>query len=251
MSAPAFRLQSGPIALYVQIATLLRDRIKDGEWPHAHDLPSIEELCVQYGVARITVRQALQMLASEGLIASQRGRRAFVTYDSSRPGVGPLYTTLEPTLQMAPDHEIVVLDEGEAADLPESGRFYGTPCGPYARIRKIHREGGTPYCWTEIFIERALYRRFPPGAVHQAKLALLMRDHAEPPVDSGRERLTVAAATVEEARLLDYPVAAPVARVRRIFCDEDNRTLYFGASVYRGDRFGSERDLTSYVKHVW
>ncbi|MFX9718510.1 hypothetical protein ABTO87_18240, partial [Acinetobacter baumannii] len=82
----------------------------------------------------------------EGLVSSQRGRRTAVTYDARRPDAAPLYTVMEPMLVMAADHVITVLDRSEVAELPEAGRFFGQPAGPYMRVRKIHSEGGAPYC---------------------------------------------------------------------------------------------------------
>lgn len=250
MSQPQ-KLQPGPIALYVQLASIMRAQIKAGFWANGAEIPTIEELCIRYGVARVTVRQALQMLATEGLVSSQRGRRTAVTFDASRPDAAPLYTVMEPMLVMAADHVITVLDRSEVAELPEAGRFFGQPAGPYMRVRKIHSEGGAPYCVMEIHIERDLYRRLPSGADEREKLARLVKMHAAPALATGRERLTVAAADFEEAAALAYPMSAPVARLARVFCDEAERIIYFGQFSYRGDRFGSERDLSTYIKHVW
>jgi len=250
MSQPQ-KLQPGPIALYVQLASIMRAQIKAGAWADGADIPTIEELCTRYGVARVTVRQALQMLAAEGLVSSQRGRRTSVTYDASRPDAAPLYAVMEPMLVMAPDHLITVLDRGEVDELPEAGRFFGRAAGPYMRVRKIHSEGGAPYCVMEIYIARDLYRRLPKGADEREKLARLVKMHADPALATGRERLTVAAADFDEAAALAYPMSAPVARLARVFCDEAERIIYFGQFSYRGDRFGSERDLSTYIKHVW
>lgn len=250
MSSPR-KLQPGPIALYVQLASIMRAQITGGLWPDGAEIPTIEELCGRYGVARVTVRQAVQMLAAEGLVTSQRGRRTAVTYDASQPGAAPLYQVMEPMLVMAADHVITILDRTELAELPEAGRFLGQARGPYMRVRKIHGEGGAPYCTMEVHIALDLYRRLPPGADEHEKLARLVRLHADPPLADGRERLTVGAADYDEATALAYPMSAPVARLARVFCDRDGRIIYFGKFSYRGDRFGSERDLSTYVKHVW
>ena len=61
-TAPKF--VAGSTTLYAQLASVLRGRILGGEWAPGSDIPSIEELCSQYGLGRITVRQALQILAS-------------------------------------------------------------------------------------------------------------------------------------------------------------------------------------------
>src|SRR5690348_13842264 len=70
---------STPIPRYVQLADLFRQRVDKGEWQPGSRLPSIEELMLQFDVARVTVRQAIALLADDGLLSPQRGRGTFVT----------------------------------------------------------------------------------------------------------------------------------------------------------------------------
>ena len=63
---------------YRQIAAALREAITLGRLAPGGQLPSESELVERYGVARMTVRQALQVLKAEGLIVSQHGRGVFV-----------------------------------------------------------------------------------------------------------------------------------------------------------------------------
>jgi GntR family transcriptional regulator len=63
---------------YVRIKLHLQNLIKDGTYaPHSR-LPSEDELCAQFQVARGTVRQALSELSSEGLIYRVHGKGTFV-----------------------------------------------------------------------------------------------------------------------------------------------------------------------------
>src|SRR4051812_38071752 len=75
-SAPSFLKSAVP--RYLQLADLLRQRIARGTWPRDHRLPSLEMLMVEFGVARVTVRQAIDVLAREGLLSPQQGRGTFV-----------------------------------------------------------------------------------------------------------------------------------------------------------------------------
>ena len=81
-SLPQIRHRLNPeddrIALYVRLTSVLRSRIATGEWKVGLRIPSIEALCTEYGVARNTVRQALEILSSEGLIRGGRGVGTFV-----------------------------------------------------------------------------------------------------------------------------------------------------------------------------
>lgn len=63
---------------YRQIAAALREAIKLGRLAPGDRLPSESELVDRYGVARMTARQAIQELRTEGLVVSEHGRGVFV-----------------------------------------------------------------------------------------------------------------------------------------------------------------------------
>lgn len=78
---------SGEQALYRQLAAELRRQILAKELPPGQRLPSEGELAEQFDVARNTVRLALGLLRSEGLVYTGRGRGTFVAED---PTAAPL-----------------------------------------------------------------------------------------------------------------------------------------------------------------
>jgi GntR family transcriptional regulator len=62
-----------PLPKYHQIYLVLREQLHEGRF--AEGLPGELALMAQFGVARVTVRRALEQLAGEGLIARNPGRR--------------------------------------------------------------------------------------------------------------------------------------------------------------------------------
>ncbi|MFC5751138.1 GntR family transcriptional regulator [Actinomadura rugatobispora] len=65
-------------AAFRQIADHLRTLIQRGTLQPGDRVPSEARLMEHYGVARMTVRQALQVLRSEGLVVAEHGRGVFV-----------------------------------------------------------------------------------------------------------------------------------------------------------------------------
>jgi GntR family transcriptional regulator len=63
---------------YLQIAAALREAIQLGRLGPGDKLPSETELTQHFGVARMTARQAIQELKTEGLVMSEHGRGVFV-----------------------------------------------------------------------------------------------------------------------------------------------------------------------------
>lgn len=63
------------VALYLQVAERLRERLEAGEWEPGAAMPSERQVAEEYDVARPTARRALAALEDEGLILvlPQRG----------------------------------------------------------------------------------------------------------------------------------------------------------------------------------
>lgn len=64
--------------LYVQIKEDLKEKIESGHWVPGDKIPSELELCEQYQVSRITVREAINELVWEGYLIRKRAKGTFV-----------------------------------------------------------------------------------------------------------------------------------------------------------------------------
>ena len=62
--------------LYEQLAQILRAAIEDGTYTVR--LPAEPDLIARYGVSRETIRRAVRILASEGLVRISTGRGTYV-----------------------------------------------------------------------------------------------------------------------------------------------------------------------------
>ena len=65
-------------APYLAIEEYLRQKIESGEWKPNTKLPTERKLCEQFGVSRMTVRHALEMLAADDLILKKTGSGTYV-----------------------------------------------------------------------------------------------------------------------------------------------------------------------------
>ncbi|MGW0507577.1 GntR family transcriptional regulator [Micromonospora sp. NPDC003241] len=65
-------------AVFRQLADLLRDRIRSGDIAPGASLPSELRLAQEHGLSRTSVRQAIAILRSEGLVIVEPPRGTFV-----------------------------------------------------------------------------------------------------------------------------------------------------------------------------
>jgi GntR family transcriptional regulator len=64
--------------LWLQLANLLRAKIRSGELQPGRIMPSETTLMQEHDLARGTVRKAIDVLADEGLVNRVQGRGTFV-----------------------------------------------------------------------------------------------------------------------------------------------------------------------------
>lgn len=75
------------LKLYVQIYSIIKDKIESGEWPAGNQIPTEDDLCKMYDVSKVTVREAIQELVREGCLKRQQGKGTFVMYSVPNQGL--------------------------------------------------------------------------------------------------------------------------------------------------------------------
>ena len=96
-------------ALYRRVYDVMRRAIADGAWALGESLPSEAGLGARFGVSRITIRQAMQMLQNAGYIRTQRARRAVVIARDPLGASGDTIDTIEELIEAASDTRLRIL----------------------------------------------------------------------------------------------------------------------------------------------
>lgn len=239
-SASRLSLKNAPGVLYQHVASLIRKRLLGGELLPGDRLPSIERLARSYGVAVVTVRQALTLLENEGLIERHHGRGTFVTDGIRSRRWLKLESNWDSLIEMwgkSRPRPIRILDRVSSPLLEEDD---GTPAPAYRFMRRVHTADNTPYAVIDLYVDRRLYTCCPERFNNEMVIVVL---DSLGVVNKMRQRLTIGTADLEVASLLRVPVNSPVGIMRRVITDCDNVAIYVGEAVYRGDLVRLEREI--------
>ena len=234
--------RDSPVPRYAQLADLLRQRVARGMWPLGHKLPSLDELVAEFGVARVTVRQAVDLLAREGLLSPQQGRGTFVTGRPAQDRWLRLETSLHDLADVYRDDKPKLTLIEEAAAMPVLQEQDGKPAVRYHFMRRVHSRNDEAYCVISIYLDDRVFRMAPKRFRRETVVPVLL-ELPEIRIAKARQTLAISTADVEVAAHLNIAVSAPVAEVRRIFTAPDGTVLYLGEVTYRGDYIHFEMDL--------
>jgi GntR family transcriptional regulator len=241
--APATDLSRSPVARYIQLATLFRNRIAAGEWPVGSRIANVDDLAAEFSVARGTMREALGLLEREGLLERLRAKGTFVR---KAPTVGRRHKLATDWQSVANVHEgadIDILEIRLVQALPLLDQTKGKPAAKYRMIRRVHAREGRPYLLSSGYIEDALFRRCPRSQFRKLPTLPILQSVVGSSLAHAWQTLTVGTADVEVAALLKMPLNAPVAKVDRTLVDINGIILYSGRGIYRGDTVSLEMEL--------
>ncbi len=230
------------VPLYVQVASVMRQRVETGHWQEGDKISTIEELEGEFGVARVTIRQAIEMLRSEGLLDAQQGRGTFV---SGRP-------KNRHWLNLANDFESMVdsvksnvlkrvhIEENVAA--PQLAAHEGKPAEGYAFLRSVQYNDDEPFSVVNLYLARNIFVKDRKRFTHTAALTKIMEmDDIE--IVHAHQIVTIGVADPETAELLKIGLGEPTADCRLVLVDSDNIAVYVANIHYHRSCFALRVDL--------
>lgn len=221
--------------LYLQVADILRGRIHRREWPSGTLIPTLEALAEEFKVARVTARQAVQLLTREGLLAPRRGYGTVVIQPPDVPNTVVMKTSLESLAAMYESTSAKMLTFDESHAMPTVEPDTGKLGGSYVYMRRLHFTEGKPYAVIALYLLQEVFQRAPEEFRSRAVIPQLLRMRRSVRIERAHQTMSIGAADPDSARLLEIRVGTPVARVTRVFLDRHDQILYYAEVVYRGD----------------
>jgi GntR family transcriptional regulator len=218
---------------YLQVASVLRRRISDGHWKVGSKIATLEELEREFGVARVTVRLAIDLLQTEGLVKSFQGRGTFVTKHVENDRWLQLATDWKSLIAPIRDN-VPHLLPSEVQPPPRIAEEDGTRAPAYVFLRSIQKRAGKPYAYARVHIAAHLHARAPKQFSSRVALAVLS-EMKEARIARAHQTLAIGAADIETARHLGIALNAPTAEARCVVTDEAGEAIYVGEITYPGE----------------
>lgn len=213
----------------------IRDYVRQllsGELPGT-PAPSERELVSRFGVARMTVRQALDALVGEGLLERVPGRGTFVARPRRTPTPVLSFTEEMTRRGLVPESQTLLLRLEQAG--AGVARALGISEGDAViHWRRLRHADGAPLCVEDAFLNEVLLPGFLQGTVPTSLYDDLTERGMRP--TWVEDAIAVGTVSAEEAPLLDVGPGTPALRKqRRALWDE--KVVEVSRTVYRADRY--------------
>jgi len=229
---------SGRTHLYYQLYDIICKDIKDRKYKPGDILPTENDLIAQFGVSRATVRKAMDMLMSDGLIGKRRGYGAYVeqakmeqrlnkvihfSNDMERRG----YKT---SVKMLENRKVMATKTiAQALSIPEYQ--------PLIHINRLRYADGIPMCIESAYL---IYDWCPEALNHdfaQLSLRRFLEENYGIVWKKAYQKIFAVKANAQFASNLNIKDGDPMIYLERISYNKDNVPGEYLQSYYRGDTF--------------
>ncbi len=234
-TSTAEALKKSPVARYLQLAGLFRRHIEVGNWQVGTQIPTVEALAKQCGVATMTIRQALDILESEGLIARFRAKGTFVKEQPRRELWCQVHTDWSGLLMARDNAEIEILSDTRQVPLPRYDGDAGLPAPAYRHLRRRHSRNGVPFLIADVFIDERVCSAISESSYTQMTAMRLVADLPDHTITDARQEMTIGAADLDTSARLNIPLGEAVAKVQRVAVDQHGQLILVANGIYRGD----------------
>lgn len=221
--------------LYQQLANEIKAQIASGELRQNEQLMTEMELSRTFGVSRITVRKALELLVEEDILSKRQGVGAFVTGKKlvrSMNVIMGFTQTCEANGQKATSRLLFAgLDEAHPTDI----KLFGIPEDEAVlSLRRLRFCDNVPVMVEEVRLQRSF--AYLLGEELTGSLHKLLADHGVKLV-KGVKTINIGYATKEESSLLGVGENTALLLQRDVSYGEDGQLIYRSKSVINAERY--------------
>jgi GntR family transcriptional regulator len=228
------------VPLYYQAQHNISQRISRGEYAPGTQLPSETELSRELGVSRVTVREALRVLAQDGLLVKVQGKGTFVSDNPAVHQPARNFTGyLEDLYDQLERVSVKKIDIGRIAVTDDMRSTLGLTedAKEVVRIKRTRYVDEEPYAFTINLLPLEIGSYLTAERLKKIPLVRVLEEDLKIQIVHAHETITAAAADSEVSQSLDIPFLSPVVYVKRVLFTIEDSPLQIVDSYYRADKF--------------
>ena len=226
-----------PQKLYVQLYSILKEKIESGEWPVGSQIPTEEDLCKIYEVSKATVKLAVLELARQGYLRRQQGKGTFVCKRVIPEGLTMHASFKELMLDAGMDFSTEVLAKTVMMPTDDLDVKLNVPADTHViYIKRLRSVSGEPVLLQEAYIPHNVCPSLLEEDVANESLFDILEKKYNITLTKVKDYIEIAYLTDEEAALLGLAKGAPALVMEQQLYSGDAQVMFI-RSIKRSDRF--------------
>lgn len=232
--------KKSPIPVYFQLKNIIKEDIETRSLKPGDPIPSEREYCEKYGISRMTVRQALKELESEGVIVREKGRGSFVSIPRIEQEGLMSFTEMVRSRGMKPHTEMVEFLKLQAEDM---GATLGIERqDDIYKITRIRKADGFPVALETVYIPEKLVPHIDRKELTGSLYNLLKTEYGMD-IKSSKTSFSAVMSAPYHEKLLKLKESMPLLKVESL--NYSKIPIYYEVSYYRSDQFKITVNLNS------
>jgi GntR family transcriptional regulator len=237
------------IPLYVRVESLIRHKILAGQLEAGEKLPTEEKLIAQFGVSRITIRNALAHLERDGLIERSRAKGTFVAQDLPLNEKFTITNEVHDIVRDADRYEIDVLGL-ETVQISDTrcareirGLFNLTNSASISLVRRVRMFNRNPMYYLENHMLPEIARHLTVEELSQMPLLRILKKKIGLSIGHGEMYLEAIPADPDIAEILRVQIFEPLILRQIYYWFASGEPLEIVNSFMRPDFFRYKVDV--------
>lgn len=221
--------------LYFRILSVLESRIHSGHYPPGSLLGTEKELALEFGVSRITIHRALEMLSRKGLVDQQRARGTFVSPEVRPRERVELHGFLDDVMVMGSLGETRDVEYAEiVACETVASRLEVCQGTLVSRVRRLRANSGVQNTWAVDYLPLDIGRRFDTAQLRANSIIQLIDQQPDLRLERGNQLISAQPASEEVAARFGVAEGTPILLVERELQTSSGRTAVYSRFYYLG-----------------
>ncbi|WP_440894722.1 GntR family transcriptional regulator [Amphibacillus sp. Q70] len=229
--------KQSPIPIYYQLEEMIKKKIQSEELMPGEAIPSEREYAETYGISRMTVRQAINNMVTEGLLYRQKGRGTFIAEQKIEQDLTKLTSFSEDmrNRELNPSSKLISIDQMACSvKIAEALAINAGAC--VYQIKRLRLADEEPIALETIYTPKNLVGDMDETDFNQSFYTFL-EENRQLKIHHGHQSIEASTANKDEIKYLKIKKNDPILLMYRTSYLINQTPIEFVKSSYRADKY--------------